>query len=395
MHRHKLIYHEKESTKGGISPFDKAIIEIVRNRAVYIVCPYIGVNYFDRITRLANSWRLVTDVEAWISSQDREARQNIKNVILNNSSAIHHYKDIHAKVIVSDDRAFIGSSNFTKTGITERVEMAVFIEEKEQVVELQKWFCDLWAESESVNPQDLEQYVTSIPTPEINKPKTSLPSKAIPIKASLVDVDIPDIIKSRESRNRLIDCIKKIAPDRAWIDDYFNLAKEIIEFTDLKSDDPRLVMSITRNRKIPISINQRYVLRHERGGGIGLIMPLDYGPQNYDKDGVIRAFDEGDKKYFYNTKWVQEARWLIFERTNKINFSERIKEYWKKAVLAELKRGKKSGYKKFHEPIIYEAIMNLSYRSKLFDDAFSELRGSLPHQTLFSDENITGTTCIT
>ena len=342
MHGYKLIYHEKESTKGGISPFDKAIIEIVRNRAVYIVCPYIGVNYFDRITRLANSWRLVTDVEAWISSQDRVARQNIKNVILNNSSAIHHYKDIHAKVIVSDGKAFIGSSNFTKTGITERVEMGVFIEEKEQVVELQKWFCDLWTESESVNPQDLEQYVTSIPTPEINKPKTSLPSKAIPIKASLVDI---------ESRNRLIDCIKKIAPDRAWIDDYFNLAKEIIEFTDLKSDDPRLVMSITRNGTIPRSINQRYILRHERGGGIGLIMPLDYGPQNYDKDGVIRAFDEGDKKYFYN-----------------------IKEYWKKAVLAELKRGKKSGYKKFHKPLIYEAIMNLSYRSKLFDEAFSEKR---------------------
>jgi len=89
---------------------------------------------------LANTWHLITDVEEWIVSHNIKQRQNIKKFIFDNLSDIHHYKDIHAKVIVADDTAFIGSSNLTAKGIRERVEMSVLIEEKEQVCELQRWF---------------------------------------------------------------------------------------------------------------------------------------------------------------------------------------------------------------------------------------------------------------
>ena len=66
MNGYKLIYHDKESSIGCISPFDKTIIELMKNRSVSIVCPYIGIDYFDRITQLTNTWRLVTDIEEWI-----------------------------------------------------------------------------------------------------------------------------------------------------------------------------------------------------------------------------------------------------------------------------------------------------------------------------------------
>ena len=181
------------------------------------------------------------------------------------------------------------------------------------------------------------------------------------------NIQIDAIIKNnRESHKRLIECIK-LTLNRNWINDYFNLAKELIEFTGLTSDDTRLVMSITKRKKIPIAINQRYVLLPNHNGEVGLIMPLDYDPQNYNADGVV--FE--DKGYFFKNK-VQEARWLQFERKNKIVFSERIKNYWKQSVLAELKRGKISGRKNFHEPVVYEAVMNLLYRNKLLDEAFSE-----------------------
>ena len=378
MNGYKLIYHDKESSTGGVSPFDKTVTEIVRNRSVSIVCPYIGIDYFDRIIQLANTWRLVTDVEEWIISHNRDARQSIKDFILKNLPAIHHYKDIHAKVIVADDKAFIGSSNLTNKGITGRVEMGVLIEEKEQVDELQKWFSGLWAESESVNTQDLEKYISSIKSSpaydELKKSNSPILLKSPSVKANLVDIgtDVQDIIKcDKESKQRLIESIRKTAPDREWINDYFDLAKEIIEFTGLGNDDPRLVMSITKKGKIPIIINQRYVLRYERDRGIGLIMPLDYSPQNYDKDRFIRAYDDGDEKYFYRNG-VQEARWIVFERKNKIEFSEPIKDYWKQAVMTELKRSNNSGFKKFHEPIVYEAVMNLSYRNKLLEEVYHE-----------------------
>ncbi len=381
MNRIQLIYHDKGSSTGGVSPFDKAITEIVRNRSVSVVCPYIGIDYFDRITRLANTWRLVTDVEEWIRSHNREARQSIKNFILRNLSALHHYKDIHAKVIVADDKAFIGSSNLTNKGITGRVEMGVLIEEKEQVDELQKWFSDLWAESESINPQDLEKYISSVKSSpaydELKKSNSPIPSKSPSVKASCVDIgtDVQDIIKRyRESHRRLIESIRKIAPDREWINDYFDLAKEIIEFTGFKSDDPRLVMSITQNRALPITVGQRYILAPGYKWGsvsksktdftIGLILPLEYEP-DYEKD-VVVFVDH------FRTNKQNVARWVIFDRREKIEFSDSIKDYWKLAVMTELKRSKRSGFKKFHEPIVYETIMNISYRTKLLDEVFND-----------------------
>ena len=56
MNGYKLIYHDKESSTRGVSPFDKAVTEIIKNRDISIVCPYIGIDYFDRIIRLANTF---------------------------------------------------------------------------------------------------------------------------------------------------------------------------------------------------------------------------------------------------------------------------------------------------------------------------------------------------
>ena len=36
MNGYKLIYHDKESSTGGVSPFDKAVTEIVKNISVSI-----------------------------------------------------------------------------------------------------------------------------------------------------------------------------------------------------------------------------------------------------------------------------------------------------------------------------------------------------------------------
>ena len=370
----KLIYHVKESSGRGISPFDLNITEIVKNKDIYIVCPYISVGYLGRITQLANTWHLVTDVEEWVISNNLKNRQNVKNFILNNLSGIHHYKDIHAKVIVADDKAFIGSSNLTDKGITGRVEMSVLIEEKEHVCELQRWFKDLWIGSESVKTQDLEKYVSSIESlsaSSMDRPKASLPSKATSINAKLVDIggtniQVSDILtNNQESHERLIGWIKKITSNRDWINDYFDLAREMIDFTELTSDDPMLVTSITKNDGIGIIIGQRYVLKPQSNGRIGLIMPLDYDQQNYNTDRVVHEAED----YFFRNK-IREARWLVFERTDRIKFHENIKIYWKKAVLSELERGKISGFKRYHEPIVYEAIMNPMYRAKLLDETF-------------------------
>ncbi|CAD7770493.1 MAG: hypothetical protein KIIPBIDF_00181 [Candidatus Methanoperedenaceae archaeon GB50] len=78
MNKIQLVYHDKESSRGGESPFDKVITAIVRNEDVSIVCPYIGMKYFERIIKLANYWRLITDVEEWICSHNKKKDKRLK-----------------------------------------------------------------------------------------------------------------------------------------------------------------------------------------------------------------------------------------------------------------------------------------------------------------------------
>jgi len=63
------------------------------------------------------------------------------------------------------------------------------------------------------------------------------------------------------------------------------------------------------------------------------IMPLDYDRQNYHPNRVVHEAED----YFFRSK-IREARWLVFERTDRIKFHENIKIYWKKAVLSEHSR---------------------------------------------------------
>jgi 5-methylcytosine-specific restriction protein A len=48
-----------------------------------------------------------------------------------------------------------------------------------------------------------------------------------------------------------------------------------------------------------------------------------------------------------------------------------IQEAWIRAVLLEMQRAKSSPYRKFHQPAVYEAAVNLGYRAMIFDEAFS------------------------
>jgi len=259
----KLIYHDGESSNGGISPFHTTIKEIAKDKKVYIVCPYIGTNIFEDFVKFPNSWYLITDIEAWIKS-DPSNKLNIQDFILKNCENIQHYKDIHAKVIITDDNAFIGSANLTKKGLTGRVEMSVLIRENEIVDELKKWFEDLWKDSDSNIIPDLEKFVNSITPTDKNDPINSSKGPTISSKAPIINAKLEDFENTHEKNTinhhqRLVEAIK-LLPNKDWVNSYFDLANEMIEFTGLTNDDSRLSMSIKKSKKMAITINKRMVL---------------------------------------------------------------------------------------------------------------------------------------
>jgi len=153
-----LIYHSEESRKREKSPFDEAVRGLVTNADIAIACPYLGIEYLQEIVALCKTWRLLTDVSAWLDAHKGNANQLslIQEFIKENINRIHHYDGIHAKVIISLSNALVGSANLTKHGIWHREEMSILIKELTQIDELLTWFNRLWEDSDRLNEQEIE-----------------------------------------------------------------------------------------------------------------------------------------------------------------------------------------------------------------------------------------------
>ncbi len=130
----KLIYHTRESTEGGQSPFDAAIARMARDTDISIACPYLNLKYVESLIERCKSWRILTDVEEWILSHNQDMRDDIRDFIAENHNRIRHYPKLHAKIFIAKDSALVGSANFTSRGMTERAEMCVLFEKEKQMV---------------------------------------------------------------------------------------------------------------------------------------------------------------------------------------------------------------------------------------------------------------------
>jgi len=143
----RLVYHDPSVISGQFSPFDEAVLEVAKSASVAIVSPYIGVDYLQRIIQVSNEWRLISDVEAWLSSLSLRARPKAWLFIRKNLDSIHHYPAIHAKAVIGQKLAMFGSANLTNTGILSRTEMSIVIDEPKMVTELGAWFDALWRQT--------------------------------------------------------------------------------------------------------------------------------------------------------------------------------------------------------------------------------------------------------
>src|SRR5437660_1066459 len=103
----RLLYHDPDSP-GAVSPFDAAIVSIARGDHVRLACPYSSLAYLRRVVALSASWRLLTDVEEWLLSQNRMQRERIYGFLVRNRSVIRHYPHLHAKVVIGSRAAMLG-----------------------------------------------------------------------------------------------------------------------------------------------------------------------------------------------------------------------------------------------------------------------------------------------
>lgn len=360
----KLIYHSTDSI-AKYSAFDAELVTLANQQNLCLVSPYIGLDYLKRLIQLSKSWRLITDFEEWIISHpSKEKRNKIVEFITKNPDRIKHISDIHAKVLISEHSAFLGSANFTDKGICQRTEMSVSFSEVEKVQEIKSWFESLWELATNFTEEQLSDFVkkneNTNSKPRIKKLKS--PSKKVMKRASLVDIGT--FFKTdKDYQSELINAIKKIGKDKIWLNRFFDLIKELLTNLEIEEQSPKITMSVTKDLRMPISIGQRYVIwAKSQRNKVGLILPLEFR-------NLISSYPtaEIDEDYFYDKKKNKEALWVNFD--NDIVFSNNhfLFEQWKKAAKIELDRTKHSGYRRAHNPLYYKLVMDLEYRNKILN----------------------------
>lgn len=370
----RLVHHRIESVAGSVSPFDEYIVQIVAGQEARIVCPYLGLDYLRRIVELSKSWRLLTDVEEWLSTQNTAAHAATRDFIVDNPDRIRHVRDLHAKVVIGGDRAMVGSANLTLKGITGRPEMATLFEQEPQVEELENWFDDLWSQSTPIDATELETLLQTTydmsPAYE-TKVRSVLTSGSPVIRASLKPIKEhrKQISTAEATDQQLIERFEG-APSRHWVETYLDLAKLLIETTDLREDDPRLVTSMPKRKWfLPITINNRYVLACRKD----FVSIVIYGPEfEIMPDLQAKVAGYGYFNPLPGENVTDPPFLLYFEDINFVLSSSNIVEGWLQAASNEVQRAKSSPYRKFHQPAVYKSIVDLDYRTSLLDEAFRE-----------------------
>ena len=182
----EFVYHDPTS-EGSVSPFDRALMELVERSDVRIACPYISLGILERIRESGTKWRILTDVEEWLKAYDVPTRERIYDLLSKHPGSVHHVEGLHAKVAMGNEKALVGSANLTDRGFTRRTEMGVLLDDPDEVAELSDWFVELWNRS---SPPDLEEVAAFLqtasltPEPARNRSSSSISSTAPAVRAS-------------------------------------------------------------------------------------------------------------------------------------------------------------------------------------------------------------------
>lgn len=199
-----LLYHAHQGT--GVSPFDEAVLKVARSGAVRIVSPYIGVAYLERIIGVSPEWRLVSDVQEWLASLSTQALSRAWAFIREHLPLIHHCPALHAKAVISDSFAMMGSANLTNHGILGRTEMGVLLDDPAMVAEMGAWFDDLWYSTAPPRVDEASAYIQWLDTEasqvSSRRQRVTLSSGSRKIRSRLAKLEGTPVL-AREEKGQL------------------------------------------------------------------------------------------------------------------------------------------------------------------------------------------------
>ena len=181
-----LVYHR--GTRAP-SPFDECAVKLSRKAKLRMACPYLSLDYLRRLISVATSWRLITDIEEWLSSVTPKNRKAVCDFIVDNLHCIRHFANLHAKVLIGSKQAMVGSANLTTSGIQRRTEMAVLIDDQDIHLELGEWFESTWDQARELSHDKLRSLAESLPPPVPSRESSSFNGQQFFAPLSTLDED--------------------------------------------------------------------------------------------------------------------------------------------------------------------------------------------------------------
>lgn len=286
----KLIYHNKNNPS-QTSPFDVALQQLSTNAdPLYIASPYIGLNYLNRILDTALDWYLLSDVEAWLSSNNRKQRAKCWQFILENIDHIKHVPDLHAKVAIGNGLLFLGSANFTLKGMLGRDELSILVDDPDQVSESLEWFHSLWDSASTPVIDEGDELVKALDEAQWTAPKSRvrLSSSYLKVKAVLSGSKRPEgfDIASSFAKSGIDESHKLLPLEEAYkkISDEWFIGERTFTFKELLDAVSEFNLSLSIRDLWQLVINE--TVNHWLGG-----LAIDGFDRYLYEDGQFRKWD--------------------------------------------------------------------------------------------------------
>lgn len=106
---------------------------------------------------------------------------------------------------------------------------------------------------------------------------------------------------------------------------------------------------------MPVNIGHRYVLRPANDGYVGYLVPMDFNTS------AVKGFEV----FFFRSRGTNDSKFIDVPLKEKGGFPEFLYRTCLMETDKILQHCKRSGYRKYHEPLLYDFIVESSVRQEV------------------------------
>lgn len=381
--------HSVGSTATESCAFADAAREVLKaspSGEVRLISPYLSHTVLAAL--IANRpFRLITDLAACFEAYTDEP---LASILSAHCAQIRQRDRVHAKLVLTDNAALLGSANLTDSGFADRDELGCVLFDVSQVRTLRAWFDDLWAAARPVTQLDIGRAA------ETGRSSTPLAGEAAGSPSACVAKSLchhrslgwmsPHADESsgpsRSSHRApieprdwkdLVTQLRRLTKSPAQAEQVLKLLAQALEISGLGVGDQRLHLNFGR-RPMSITIVQRYVAWCDTEGHpeFGFILT------DSELADSVAGQIPGARVSFFRRAGSDDASALHVPVSALSAVPESVLSDWERAIRHECGRRKadgspyRSSFRHLTREALYHVLREPPERARLVADAHPE-----------------------